>query len=31
MDLSKKTPMQRIGEDEQPLEKIMLVIPGFRG
>jgi uncharacterized protein YdhG (YjbR/CyaY superfamily) len=31
MDLSKKMPMQRIGEDEQLLEKIMLVIPGFRG
>ena len=29
--MSKKTPMQRIGEDEQLLEKIMLVIPGFRG
>jgi len=29
--LSKKMPMQRIGEDEQLLEKIMLVIPGFRG
>jgi hypothetical protein len=31
MDLSKKTPLQKIGEDEQLLEKIMLVLPGFRG
>jgi hypothetical protein len=31
MDLSKKTPLQKIGEDEQLLEKIMLVVPGFRG
>jgi uncharacterized protein YdhG (YjbR/CyaY superfamily) len=31
MDLSKKTPMQGIGEDEQLLEKIMLAVPGFRG
>jgi uncharacterized protein YdhG (YjbR/CyaY superfamily) len=31
MDLSKKTPLQKIGEDEQLLEKIMLAVPGFRG
>ena len=29
--MSKKTPLQKIGEDEQLLEKIMLAIPGFRG
>jgi hypothetical protein len=29
--LSKKTPLQRIGEDERLLEKIMLAVPGFRG
>jgi hypothetical protein len=29
--LSKKTPLQKIGEDEQLLEKIMLAVPGFRG
>ena len=29
--MSKKTPLQRIGEDERLLEKIMLAIPGFRG
>jgi len=29
--LSKKTPLQKIGEDEQLLEKIMLALPGFRG
>lgn len=26
-----KTPLQKIGEDEQLLEKIMLAVPGFRG
>jgi ribosomal protein L17 len=31
MDLSKKTPLQRIGEDERILERIMLAVPGFRG
>jgi hypothetical protein len=31
MDLSKKTPLQRIEEDERILEKIMLAVPGFRG
>jgi len=29
--LSKKTPLQKITEDEQLLEKIMLAVPGFRG
>jgi hypothetical protein len=29
--LSKKTPLQRVKEDEKLLEKIMLVVPGFRG
>ena len=29
--MSKKTPLQKIGEDEQLLEKIMLALPGFRG
>jgi len=29
--LSKKTPLQKIGEGEQLLEKIMLAVPGFRG
>ena len=29
--MSKKTPLQKIGEDEQLLEKIMLAVPGFRG
>jgi len=29
--LSKKTPLQRIQEDEKLLEKIMLAVPGFRG
>jgi hypothetical protein len=31
MDLSKKTPLQKIREEEQLLEKIMLVVPGFSG
>jgi ribosomal protein L17 len=31
MNLSKKTPLQRVGEDERLLEKIMLALPGFRG
>ena len=29
--MSKKTPLQRIGENERLLEKIMLAVPGFRG
>lgn len=29
--MSNKTPLQKIGEDEQLLEKIMLAVPGFRG
>jgi len=29
--LSKKTPLQRIKEDEKLLEKIMLAVPGFSG
>ena len=29
--MSKKTPLQKIGEDQQLLEKIMLAVPGFRG
>jgi hypothetical protein len=31
VELSKKTPLQRIQGDEQLLEKIMLAIPGFKG
>ena len=29
--LSKKTPLQRVKEDEKLLEKIMLAVPGFKG
>ena len=29
--MSKKTPLERIKEDEKLLEKIMLVVPGFSG
>lgn len=29
--MSNKTPLQKIGEDEELLEKIMLAVPGFRG